>query len=474
MKYLNKILLSLFLLFYSFQLFSAPEGYLINFRIKGLKDTTCLIANYYGNGTYVKDTLKVDKNGRFTFKGPADLPRGMYLIVITDKNYFEVVINDDRKFSIETEILNPQNHMVIKGSPENQLFYEYLKFNKQAYEDLKSAEKEIKEGPNQKDSVKLIMDKTKEINTKIMNYRMDVLKEHPQSFLALLINVMKEPDIPAYPVLPDGKKDSLYPYRYVKAHFWDGTDFTDDRVLRTPVFHNKLKKYFDMVLIQNPDTIIKEGDIFIEKSRPNHEMFKYLVWFLTNHYENSEYMGFEKIFVYDVEKYYETGQADWVNKTVLENMIKKAKKQETLLIGKVAPEMVMMDTNQKLVSMHSVDANILLLFFWDPDCGHCEQEIPKLKEFYDQDKALYGLEIFAVCSDSSMAKMKSAIKKRDMHWINVNGPRTLTGDFHNSYDVISTPVIYVLNRKKEIIAKQLRTDQISSFLKHYIINHPLH
>ncbi|MCX6251759.1 MAG: DUF5106 domain-containing protein [Bacteroidetes bacterium] len=472
MKYISRIVLSVFFLIISFSLFSAAEGYDIKFRIKGLKDTTCLIVNYYGNGTYVKDTLKVDKNGRISYKAPADLPKGMYLIVITENNYFEFVINKDRKFSMETEKSKPADHMVISGSPENQLFYDYLKFNKTAFEELLAAEKEIKAGPNRNDSVKLVGEKTKEINTRIMKYRLDLMKDHPDSFISLMINVMKEPDIPGYPVLPNGKKDSLYPYRYVKGHFWDGTDFTDDRVLRTPVFHNKLKKYFDGILVQNPDTIIKEGDIFIEKARPNHEMFKYLVWFMTNHYENSEYMGFEKIFVDAVKKYYMTGQADWVNKTVLDNMIKKALKQETLLLGKVAPEMVMMDTNNRLISMHGINANILLILFWDPDCGHCEQEIPKIREFYDQYKSQYGLEIFAVCSDSTMAKMKTAIKKKDMHWINVNGPRTLTGNYKDHYDIISTPVIYLLNRKKEIIAKQLKTEQISSFLKHYSATNP--
>jgi peroxiredoxin len=143
-----------------------------------------------------------------------------------------------------------------------------------------------------------------------------------------------------------------------------------------------------------------------------------------------------------------------------------------LLIGEKAPNMVMMDTNNQLISMYNVDAKFLLVLFWDPDCGHCEMEIPKLKEFYDQYKTQYGLEIFAICSDSTMSKMKNAIKKKDMHWINVNGPRTLTGNYKEQYDIISTPVIYLLNRKKEIIAKQLKTEQIIGFLKHYTAIHP--
>jgi thiol-disulfide isomerase/thioredoxin len=279
---------------------------------------------------------------------------------------------------------------------------------------------------------------------------------------------MKEPEVPEIPILANGRKDSTFAYRYFKTHFWDGTDFTDDRLLRTPIFHNKLKKYFDQVLIQKPDTIIKEVDYYIELTRPNAEMFKYMVWFATNHYETSEVMGFDKIFVHVIDRYYVTGQASWTNKTVLENLIKKANKLKPILIGEKAPNMIMLDTNNQLVSMHNLKADYLILLFWDPDCGHCEQEIPKLKKFYDEYKEKYNLEIFSVCSDTSLVKWKKSIIKRNMNWINVDGPRTLTGDYHEQYDIITSPVIYILNRKKEIIAKRLAVDQIPQFLKNYI------
>jgi hypothetical protein len=77
------------------------------------------------------------------------------------------------------------------------------------------------------------------------------------------------------------------------------------------------------------------------------------------------------------------------------------------------------------------------------------------------------LEIFSVCSDTSLVKWKEAVRKRHMNWINVDGPRTLTGDYHEQYDVHTTPVIYILDRDKKIIAKRLRTDQVELFLTNY-------
>ena len=197
-------------------------------------------------------------------------------------------------------------------------------------------------------------------------------------------------------------------------------------------------------------------------------MFKYLVWFSTYTYENSEIMGFDKIFVHVVDKYYVTGQATWVSSDIREKIIKKANKIRPLLIGEKAPNMIMLDTNNQLVSMHNISSKYLMLLFWDPDCSHCEHEIPIIQSFYSENRAKYGLEIFAICSDTSLVKMKNAIKKKKMNWINVNGPRTVTGDYHEQYDIISTPVIYLLNENKEIIAKRLAGDKIGYFLDNYI------
>ena len=443
------------------------EGYLVKFHVKGLKDTTCMIATYYGNGTYVKDTVTVDAGGKFTFKAKPDLPKGIYIVVINDKSYFEFILNNDKRFSMETD-RRDLSTMVITASPENQLFYDYMKYNKVHFNEMQSLQRLLKPDKTSKDSILLINRKCDSINKEIIRYKLDLIEKYPKSFVAFFINAMREPDVPETPTLPNGRKDSTFAYRYFKTHFWDGTDFTDDRLLRTPVFDNKLKKYVDKVLIQLPDTLIKETDLLVEKARPNPEMFKYIVWYLTYHFENSEIMGFDKIFVHIVDAYYLTHQATWVTPTVTENLIKKASKIRPLLIGQIPPNMVMLDTNNQPVSMYSIKSSFLLLFFWDPDCGHCEQEIPKLREVYDTYKDVYGLKILAICSDTSMVKWKSAIRKKKINWIHVDGPRSLTGNYKEQYDVMSTPVIYILNNRKEIIAKRISSDQILQFLKNYI------
>jgi len=460
-------LLFLFLAF-PFILIAGNDGYQVKFKINGLRDTICLIANYYGNGTYITDTLQVDGKGVATFQTPADQPRGVYILVITDKIFFDFVLNNDRKFTMETDKDDPIGKMKISGSLDNEEFYAYLRYTREKFRQIQELQGLAKGLAQQDDSLALINEQIEALNKEVIDYKLAIARERPFSFLAMLINTMKEPVIPEIPTLPNGRKDSTFAYRYFKEHYWDDMDLADERLVRTPVFYPKLKKYFDQVVVQNPDSILREAVMLIEKARPAPEMFKYLVWYFTFTYENSDIMGFDKIFIGMVDNYYVTGEATWISGSVLESILKKASRIRPLLIGGQAPNLIMMDTAERLVSLYSVRAFITILLFWDPDCGHCEKEIPHLKELYEKDKEKYDLEIFAVCSDTSMAKMKESVRKKKMDWINVNGPRTLTGDYHELYDIQTTPVIYVLDYDKRILAKRLQSDQIEKFLDHYV------
>jgi len=97
-----------------------------------------MIATYYGNGTFVKDTLKVNGSGQFIYKPKEDAARGIYIVVINDKTYFEFIIDKDKKFSMETELQDLSGKMKVSGTPENALFYDYLTYNRHKFEEIQS------------------------------------------------------------------------------------------------------------------------------------------------------------------------------------------------------------------------------------------------------------------------------------------------------------------------------------------------
>ncbi len=456
--------ISLFFVFVLFNitLIQAKDGYNIKVKVKGVKDTVCYLANYYGSKQYLKDTANVDDKGNFVFQGQEQLPGGIYIVVLPDKKYFEFIVNKEQKISLETDINDLVKNMKIKGSPENKLFYDYLNFINKKQQEIMPLKETLKKVKNNKDSTNLIQEDIKKINEQVKNYKIKFITDNPKTFIAKIFNASKEIDIPEAPVLGNGKKDSLFACQYYKKHFFDNIDFSDDRLLRTPVFYNKLNQYMTTVIVPHPDTIIKESDAIIEKARDNKEVFKYVVSYLTDKYLTSNIMGYDAIFVHLAEKYYMTNQAYWTSPTNLEKIIKRAKTLRPLLIGEKAPNIMMEDTMGLVYSLYNIKAKYTILLFWNVNCGFCKKEMPKLKKLYDN-KSL-NTEVYAVYTSTDIKKWKDYIKKENLKWINVGGKKCNI-NYREVYDVYSVPTLYLLNENKEIIAKKINVDQIQGFIK---------
>ena len=202
-------------------------------------------------------------------------------------------------------------------------------------------------------------------------------------------------------------------------------------------------------------------------------MFKYTVWYLTYNYETSKVMGMDAVFCFIVDKIYTKNRAFWVSENVNKKIIESAEKKKPNLIGKVAPELILLGENNNFISLHSINADYTILYFWDPSCGHCREETPKLINLYNDVKNTMNLKVYAVCSDTSITSWKEDLKAKKMEpFINVNGTQSVKGNYHDLYDIFSTPVVYILDKKKRIIAKRISVDKIKGFLDFYI-KHPM-
>jgi len=451
-----------------FLLSSAQSGYNIIFDLNGLNDSILLLANYSGDKQFVVDTAYPGKNNRYIFSGKKELLPGMYFIAGQNKSkIFDFLISDSRNFTISGNKDQVPQSLKVKDSKENQLFFNYILFlNDKQKERAQYLEIQKKSTPGS-DSALGAANQISLVNEEVQRYINGIINSNSGSLISAFLKAMQEPEIPSSPILPNGRPDSTFPYRYFKNHFWDNIDLSDDRLVRTPFLHGKVEQYLTKLTHPAPDSLIKSIDELFIRSGDNPETFKYLMWYLTIKYESSEIMGYDAIFVHLVDKYYNDDKMNWMNPTVKENLIKKANKLKKVLIGKIAPEMILLDTLQQPVSLHKINAEYTIIYFWDPDCSHCKKETPLLKDLYSKSKADTGLEVYAVCMDTSWVEMKKYIQKNTTSWINVNGFYSLTPDFRELYDVNTSPVMFLLDKKKNIIAKRILTTQMEAFINQH-------
>ncbi|NLN74178.1 MAG: redoxin domain-containing protein [Bacteroidales bacterium] len=449
----------------------SKNAYEITIKIKNSTDSIIYLANYYGKNQYLKDSAKVDpKNpGTYVFRGEEPLPGGVYIIASQGKaRLLEFLVDKNQKFTFETDTLDYLKNIKVKNSPENEAFFDYIKTisnHQMQLSKLNSEYKTAKEG-EQKELAKSLKKEITEKQEEIENFTINYIEKNKDLFLSRVLSLSREVKVPEYPKLEDGTVDSTFGWRYYKQNYWMYVDLTDDRLLRTPVFHNKLQNYFENVIVQDNDSIKKEVDWMIEQTRPNDEMFKYSTWFLTNFYETSKIMGFDEIFVYIVEKYYMTNQCTWVAPHTLENLAKRATQLKTILIGAKVPELIMPDSNNVWQSSYQFNTKYTIMWFWDPDCGHCRTETPKLRDLYNTLGRKLDFEVFAVSTDPDVDRWKKYIRENELSFMNVGG-HSANIDYYKAFDLYATPVMFIFDRDKKIVAKRLGVDDVEHFLTSY-------
>ncbi|HXD93557.1 MAG TPA: thioredoxin-like domain-containing protein [Bacteroidia bacterium] len=471
-------------------------GYEIKVNIKGIKDTVCYLIEYRWEGKYYVDTAVV-KKGAFTFKGKKTLEKGLYSLLRANQNQllFDFPITEQQKFSIVTDTVDMYKNMKITGPSINEDFRQFVVVMSTNYKEAYDFEHDVKKRKDP-DSTKLIRENKTKHFEEIKKYQKEYLAKNPNTYLSTIIRLQNDVEMPPTPKAANGRPDSTWGYNYYITHYWDGIALNDEGTVHTNgLFANKLKTYFEKTLIQAPDTLIKYADWLVKQTGNDKEMFKYTVYYLTKTSEDSKIMGHDAVFVDMINKYYRTNKAFWVDEKTNKKIIERGDILEPLLLGKKAPEMNMIDTTgaktikklgmdtitsserlttvftdnyttlQKLfVPLYNIKADYTVVVFWDVDCGHCQKEIPKLKEIYDKLKAEgKSVEVYSVYTHFEVEKWKKFIRDHKLNWVNVyNGVHLI--DLKVKFDIYSTPRIFLLDKNKIIKAKQISADQVEDLI----------
>lgn len=456
-------------------LFGQKAGYQIEFQIKDCQPGNVILAYYYGDKQYIKDSTKVDASGKFTFKGEDALDEGIYITVMPpDNKYFEVIIDSDQHFSMASNYGSLVPDMQVKGNLENQRFYTYLKFlegqktkSKPLSQQSQALQKADSIGFKDTKEFKEVQKKVEAIDQEVKDYKNKFIADYQDALLSKVFRASKDPEVPETPILSNGKKDSTFAWRYFKDHYWDHIDFSDDRIIRTPVFHSKLERFMTKTIQQIPDSIIVEASKLVARTQPGSELFKYTVFWITSHFETSKQMGMDAVFVHMGKNYYMTGQAFWADSSTVAKISDRVRKLEYSLIGVTAPNLIMKDTSENIQILHAINKDYTIAYFWDPDCGHCKKVTPKVKEFYNAFKEELNVEVYGVNTNGKEHDAwKKYIIENDLNWINVEDPEQKTA-YKYLYDIYSTPVIYLLDKNKKIIAKRIGAEDLENFIRHH-------
>ena len=226
---------------------------------------------------------------------------------------------------------------------------------------------------------------------------------------------------------------------------------------------SKVEKYFKDLVYQITDSIIVDSDKIIALSKKNKDVYRYVLWMLTNKYENTDIVGLDGVFVHLAETYY-LKDADWLDSTQRAKFKERVSIVKPLMTGKLMPPLLLSDTLSLEYNVMNGKSKYTILYFYSPDCGHCKDHAPELVKFVDQNKSK-GIEVLNIAVDYDLEKIKkfaSTYKTQNMR--NLWDARNRYY-FRNYYDVYSTPTAFILDSQKRIIGKRIPIEEFSKFIE---------
>jgi len=429
---------------------SYTQGYKIEIKLKGAENQKIYLGTYFGNKKLVVDSVILDAGGQGLFSGENKLEHGLYLIILPERTYFDIIVSDDQDFSISNNIDNITEFFNSSGSDENLFFSDFQKFTYNSHLKLQ----ELTAGLSEKEALTI----RDSINNIVRNKRKEYISKHKGSFFSELLYAMEEPEMPEN----INELSEEQAFQYYKQNYFSHINFNDERLIRSPIVFNKINHFFMHLCEWYPDSVTKYAFYLLDKSSNNKDFFYYVFVHLYNELSVTGKFSCDEAYVAMLKKFINSEQLWWADENFKTGMKMQIKLLEPTLTGITSPSLSLFDIHNKPFNISEIKADWILLFFWDPDCQHCSSFYQKLNSVAN--KPEYSSIVFiTVNTASEMDKWKAYIEKNTAPFIHTiadpKKPEQL-----DPWNLFATPRIFVLDKEMKIVLKDPDPDYIPLFL----------
>ena len=412
-----------------------------------------LINAYTMAGDSLVSKTTTDASGKFTIYYPSSYV-GAAIVAIKDGKSVIVLLNHEN-FEIQWSSLEDFKTLAFKNSPENEAFSNGSTMAQRA-ESLLSGLNYLKPIYEQElpVSLKKVTWITTEIEAqkKVFSEFLNSLPKTSYAFYYLkLRKLLQNMPITASKFiarLPDHENE------------FNAMNFASENLLHSGLYKELLDGYF--LLMESNGAL---ENVYIHTNASTDAILKSLEKHPELKQEVAEYMFrlFEKRSLFQAAEHLalkmlnnQNCEMDSKHEALFEQYRKMAK-------GKTAVDIVLEKATQIVAKVSDIKSKYRLVVFGASWCSKCQEELPKLKPYYESWKTKYDLEIVFISLDTELAKYNTFVK--DFPWLSSCELKGWESKAVVDYCVFGTPTMYLLNQNNTILIKPISEKQIQAWLE---------
>ncbi len=395
------------------------------------------------SGSEYVDKAQLDGNGKFNMTLDSLNSPGIYKIVYAipaEENNFDFIYNGKEsvafKFDLETGV-------EFKESNENKLWTSYIKSMDMVNRTLSNFY--IQKSTDEAAFMEIV---------KTMDNTQKAYEENSKGMLTeSLVKANK-------PYIPNQYEDLSTYARNLKSNYLKHIDFGNILLQSSDFLIERVLAYVFGMTTNTSDSLYKENvDTLMDHIGEGNLKIKTVLFEMI--WQQFKQMGHTELTNYVADTYL----LELANQTNQPELIEEITIFKNTSVGNKAPNFdieISKDGGIINTSLHDLYlTDTYLLIFWSSTCGHCMDELPKIKSYLEGHPEVTVIAFGMENEDSNW----ETVIKQFPDFIHVLGIGKWDNPTSDLYGVEATPSYFVLDKDKTIINKPYDFDALKTFLK---------
>jgi len=251
-----------------------------------------------------------------------------------------------------------------------------------------------------------------------------------------------------------------------ELHYFDHINFKDSLIIRTQPFNDFVNSYMNMYGMQvtsnemRDSIFTKAGLQACQKASTGHpKVYGWMVDYFYRGYESYNItpgMTMLQQFINDPNCLTSKRQ----------EILKRLAGMEKMKKGSIAPEFEAEMFNGMKLRFDGVSKQkkYELLVFYESSCSHCNDLLKELKAWYSVPENKIWFDIITVALDDTRASWESKYEINKFEWNDVWASGGINSKAANDYYILSTPVLYIIDKEMKILAMPQNVKEVEKFL----------